>query len=52
MPNNEINAVALVMLVENNILEFEEYAGGEQAAEETLRLLREMAGMEVRRVEG
>ena len=51
MQNSEIDAAALVMLVENNILEFEEYAGGKEMAEETLNLLREMAGMEVRRVE-
>lgn len=45
MPNCEIDAAALVMLVENNIEEFEEYAGGEEEAEKTLDALRAMAGM-------
>lgn len=45
MPRDEINYVALVMLVESNIAEFEEYAGGEEQAMETLNKLRQMAGM-------
>jgi ABC-type cobalt transport system substrate-binding protein len=45
MPRDEINYVALVMLVESNFVEFEEYAGGEGQAMETLNKLRQMAGM-------
>ncbi len=43
---NEINASALVMLAENNWGEFSEYCGNEDSADETLRVLRKMAGME------
>lgn len=44
---NEINAAALAMLVENNWDEFLEYCGNEDSADETLRGLRKMAGMEL-----
>lgn len=43
---NEINASALVMLAENNWGEFLEYCGSEDSADETLKALRELAGME------
>lgn len=45
IPRDEINYTALVMLVENNIMEFEEYAGSEEVAEQTLKTLRDKAGM-------
>ena len=42
----DINVVALVMLVENNWKEFVECSGSEESAEMTLRALRHAAGME------
>lgn len=42
---DEIDAVALVMLIENNFQEFEEYAGGEDEADKTLAALKRQAGM-------
>lgn len=45
MTTDTIDAAALVMLVENNWVEFVEFSGDEASAEMTLRALREKAGM-------
>ena len=42
----EIDAAALVMLIENHNDEFEEYAGGVESAAKTWDALRRAAGME------
>ncbi|GAB6035854.1 hypothetical protein JCM15519_04130 [Fundidesulfovibrio butyratiphilus] len=43
--NHDIDAVALMMLIENNWREFVEYSGGEESAQKTLDALRDEAGM-------